>query len=77
MIKCPRDEENERDEEEDEFPDLDMIREMTTQFREVRRPNKREKKIRFNSGSCRDGCVDQGCCDDRWICGVEDRGKKM
>eukprot|EP00973_Karenia_brevis_P061128 8500748-Karenia_brevis.AAC.1 len=50
MIECPRDEESERDEEEDEFPDPDMIRKMETQFREVRRPNKREKKIRWVCG---------------------------
>eukprot|EP00973_Karenia_brevis_P004506 616495-Karenia_brevis.AAC.1 len=54
-----------------------MIKEMENKFREVRRPPRREKKVKFNQHVCREGCGGQGGCQDRWVCPVEAQGKKM
>eukprot|EP00973_Karenia_brevis_P024975 3442073-Karenia_brevis.AAC.1 len=45
MINPPVEEEDSGDEEEDEFPDLEMIREMETKLVDMRRPPRREKKM--------------------------------
>eukprot|EP00973_Karenia_brevis_P078322 10875171-Karenia_brevis.AAC.1 len=45
MINAPVEEEDPWDDEEDEFPDLEMIREMETKLVDARRPPKREKKV--------------------------------